>query len=462
MTNKQTDLKTKAILASIQLPGVSDEDHNASLNELERLVNTLGFEVVGRVSQKRKAPAAGTLFGEGKLTELARYTGGKGTIEGFKSVKTKRLENVPDPDDEDHPYQDDHSTALEQEVTAIAGLVVCDSEITPTQLKNLEEATGAEILDRTGVILEIFSRHARSREAKLQVEIAKLGYMAPRIRASGVGGDRQGGGIGAKGAGETSHELDKRRIRDRISELRTELKSIQTEQGTRRTKREDAPVVALVGYTNAGKSSLMRALTGSEVLVADKLFATLDTTVRALKPETKPRILVSDTVGFIKKLPHDLVASFKSTLDEANNASLLFYTVDASDVTFRSQLEVTKTALMEIGVTKTPYRLILNKIDRVTEAQLRLLKAEFRDGIFISALDPRDIDRVKALIISFFEESMEDEEFFIPYSRGKLIGDIREQVRVLKEWFSDEGTHLAVRGSPEAIARIRKMVIEPR
>src|SRR6185369_3973410 len=186
-----------------------------------------------------------------------------------------------------------------------------------------ERATGAQVLDRTGVIVDIFHRHAKSREARMQVEIARLNYVAPRMRESGGGRERQAG----RGAGESGLELDRRKIRDRIAELRAALAVIQEDDSNRRQARRDQLRVALVGYTNAGKSSLMRALTGSEVLVADKLFATLDTTVRALLPETRPKILLSDTVGFIQKLPHDLVASFRSTLDEALEASLLLYVV---------------------------------------------------------------------------------------------------------------------------------------
>ena len=208
-------------------------------------------------------------------------------------------------------------------------MVLIDHEISPSQARNLEKETGGEVMDRTMVILEIFHRHARSRAARAQVEIARLGYMAPRLReAAKQAGpkDRARGGIGGKSAGESHGELDRRKIRDRIAELQQELDAIDLGRKTQRARRQERQGlarVALVGYTNAGKSTLMRALTGSEVLVADKLFATLDTTVRALHPESVPRVLVSDTVGFIKKLPHGLVASFKSTLDEALEASLL-------------------------------------------------------------------------------------------------------------------------------------------
>jgi GTP-binding protein HflX len=415
---KTDDTKKKlAVLAAVQQPDVSDEEHEGSLAELSRLVTTLGFEVVGQISQKRKTPAPGTFLGEGKLTELAAY------------VEEKE-----------------------------ADIVILDSDISPTQLKNLEEATKSEVLDRSGVILEIFSRHAKSREAHLQVEIAKLGYMAPRLRASSIGGDRQGGGIGSKGSGETTHELDRRRIRDRISELKGQLELIREEQGTRRAQRTDAPVVALVGYTNAGKSSLMRALTGSEVLVADKLFATLDTTVRALQPETVPRILVSDTVGFIKKLPHDLVASFRSTLDEALNASLLLFVVDAADATFRSQLEVTRTALQEIGADKIDQHIVLNKIDKLDKDQLMALRAEYPQAIFISTRKPADIDAIKKVITDYFEKDMVEKELVLPYTKNNLIGFIRDEGKVLSEDYEDHGVVVKVRCSKEALARITKKI----
>ena len=310
-----------------------------------------------------------------------------------------------------------------------ADVVVYDGEISTKQLKNLEQATGVEVLDRTGVILEIFSRHAKSREALIQVEIAKLTYLAPRIRASRIGGDRQGGSIGSKGAGETSHELDKRRIRDRISELKPRLVEIRDEQNRRRDRRKENFQVSLVGYTNAGKSSLMRKLTGSDVLVEDKLFATLDTRVKALQPEAFPPVLVSDTVGFIKKLPHDLVASFQSTLDEALAASLLLFTVDASDPAFRSQLAVTQSVLKEIGGEKIPSRLILNKIDKLTTGELEALHREFPDGIFISAHNPEDVAFLRKKILQYFESNMIETTMVIPYDKGHLLGSVKNQSR---------------------------------
>ncbi len=232
------------------------------------------------------------------------------------------------------------------------------------------------MLDRTGVIVEIFHRHANTREARLQVEMARLKYVAPRMRESAAGGGRQQG----PGAGESALDLDRRKIRDRLAELKDQLDAVQRDGDQRRSARRDQLRVALVGYTNAGKSSLMRALTGSQVLVEDKLFATLDTTVRTLQPETRPRVLVSDTVGFIKQLPHDLVASFRSTLAEALEASLLLFVVDASDPTYEAQLEVSRSVLREIGADAVPSRLVLNKLDRVDAAgRAALLEASGRD-----------------------------------------------------------------------------------
>ncbi len=383
----QPEERPPAVLVSIQLPGVTDEAHEADLAELGRLAHTLGLDVVGTVTQRRAHGRAGTVLGLGKLQELAAWTGGSGKVQPNvvrkNKLRDRREREEAELEEEDFGDEPEEADAFDQHDEAPAQfakpaqkaeVVVVDHELSPREQRNLEQATGAEVLDRTQVIVEIFHRHAKSREARLQVEIARLMYVAPRLREAGAGADRQRGGIGGKGAGESAVELDRRRIRDRIAELRHEIDHIQTEQATRRAGRKDQRRVALVGYTNAGKSSLMRALTGSEVYVADKLFATLDTTVRALKPEVDPRILVSDTVGFIKKLPHQLVASFRSTLDEAHEASLLLFLVDASDPTFREQLTVTREVLGDIGAGEVPSRLVLNKRDRLTPEQLRALE----------------------------------------------------------------------------------------
>jgi GTPase len=325
-------------------------------------------------------------------------------------------------------------------------------EISPSQARNLERATGAQVLDRTGVIMEIFHRHAHSREAKLQVEIARLKYVSPRLRESLAGGGRQQ----RSGAGESDLDLDRRKIRDRLAELKEQLEDIQRDNDQRRSARHDQLRVALVGYTNAGKSSLMRALTGSEVLVVDKLFATLDPTVRALKPETKPRVLVSDTVGFIKKLPHDLVASFRSTLAEALEASLLLFVVDASDPTHESQIEVSRNVLREIGAEVVPSRLLLNKIDRVSEADRAALRAKHPDAILLSAKSPEDVAALRDAIIAFFEAAMVEDQIVLPYAKQELLGDVYENAHVLSEVYDTTGRIMKVRGLPGAIARLRR------
>ncbi len=391
----------RAVIVGVQLPDVSDEEHESSLVELGRLAKTLGLAVIGRVTQKRAALSKASVVGRGKLLEIARYTGGSGVIPSpvpHKDVKNLYVRGDDDEDD-DAPEQKVEALPPEQR----AKVVLIDHDVTPSQARNLQRAVEAEVLDRTTVILAIFQRHAKTREAKLEVEIARLQYMAPRIRENASGGDRQRGGIGGRGAGESTLELDRRKVRDRIAELRGELERIEATARTRRHRRSDQNTVALVGYTNAGKSSLMRALTGSDVYVADKLFATLDTTVRVLRPETRPRILVSDTVGFIKKLPHGLVASFRATLEAAAEAHLLLHVVDASDPAQNEQIEVTRTLLREIGAGEAPALVILNKIDRVDEVGRAILGRSHPEGILMSAYDPSDVEMLRARIVAFFE-----------------------------------------------------------
>ena len=253
-------------------------------------------------------------------------------------------------------------------------------------------------------------------------------------------------------------DSDRRRVRDRVSELKAELTEIARNEETRRSRRQGTNRVALIGYTNAGKSSLMRALTSTEVLVEDKLFATLGTTVRALSPEVLPRILVSDTVGFIKKLPHDLVASFRSTLAEAAEASFLLFVVDASDPAFRDQLAVTREVTAEIGVSDTPQLLVLNKRDKLSDEQREALALEFPDAVMVSAKDPDDIAMMHTTIVAFFESTYEDTVLIVPYTRGSVAGEIRRSLTVVSEVFEEDGTHLRVKAPAMDVARIRALL----
>jgi GTP-binding protein HflX len=437
----------RAVLVGIQTPEVDDVAHAASLEELGRLVKTLGYEVVGTVSQRREGTGAGSLLGSGKLAELAALTDGSGQVGSMAPApKSKARQRFDAAGAAEEPAEAGPEAVRRPE------FVIVDHELSPSQIRNLERATGAEVLDRTGVIVEIFHRHANTREAKLQVEMARLKYVAPRLRESSGGGERRQG----PGAGESNLDLDRRKIRDRLAELKEQLEAVQRDSDNRRSARRDQLRVALVGYTNAGKSSLMRALTGSQVLVEDKLFATLDTTVRILQPETRPRVLVSDTVGFIKQLPHDLVASFRSTLTEALEASLLLYVVDSSDPTYEAQLEVSRSVLREIGADAVPSRLVLNKLDRLDAAGRAALIEKHPDAILLSAHAPADVAALRETIIGFFEAAMVEDVLVLPYAKQGLIGEVYESARVLSEDYDEAGRVLTIRGLPGAIARLRR------
>lgn len=481
--------KDRAVLVGLLLLGMTGAEVQSSLDELERLASTLGLVTVGRLTQARPSSQANVVLGPGKLRELASWTGGKGTVPGGAAKRTSgslpkgddgaggaRMSDDEDDDagvDEPETDEDDVDAADEAPkapgIETRADVVIFDHDLSPRQLRNLEAATGAEVHDRSSIILAIFQRHARTREARLQVEIARLVYMAPRLRATGGSGERQRGGIGGKGAGESAMELDRRRVRDRIAELRAELVAVQGEADSRRSRRSDRNTAALVGYTNAGKSSWMRALTGSEVLVRDQLFATLDTTVRLLTPRTRPPVLISDTVGFIKKLPHDLVASFRSTLEEARDASLVIYVVDASDPAWRAQLDVTRTVLREIGAHEAPTYLVLNKADRLSEEQraeaLALVPSLSGDGgrepdevHLLSAHNPDDVATLHERIEAFFERDMIEDTLLVPYHHGKLVHAIHEECRVFSESYEEDGTLMRVKTTPAVFAAFREAI----
>jgi len=444
----------RAILASVQLPTVTDEQFETSLMELGRLAKTLGFEVVGTFRQQRPRFHQSAYLGNGKRKEIRRFVRGDAPLAAGS--------------DDDVEIENETDTPIDDEIDPEhrrADILLVDHEISPTQARNLEKAVGCEVMDRTMVILEIFHRHARSRAAKAQVEIVRLSYMAPRMReAARLAGPqgRQRSGVGGRGSGESRGELDRRKIRDRIAELQESLVALDAERKTqreRRQAREGLARVALVGYTNAGKSTLMRALTGSEVLVADKLFATLDTTVRALHPPSVPRVLVSDTVGFIENLPHGLVASFKSTLDETLEASLLLHVVDASDAGFERQLGVTEAVLRDIGADTVPRRLVFNKIDRVGETDRlereAMLRAQYPDCIVMSARSESDVAELHAAIVGFFRRGLVEIELLLPWSVQQLRGTIFSTCEVLEERSESEGAYFRLRGEPEALQHIR-------
>lgn len=431
-----------AVVAAVQRPSVNDTEFEASLAELRDLAKTLGFKVVHTFTQKRPGFDTTAYMGAGKREEIRRF-----------------VNNETGTDD-----------ALLEEAhggNVVIDAILVDHEISPSQARNLENEIGCEVMDRTMVILEIFHRNARSRAARAQVEIARLGYMAPRLReAAKLAGPqgRQRSGMGGRGAGESHTELDRRKIRDRIAELQQEIIAMDAErkiQRSRRQERQGLACTALVGYTNAGKSTLMRALTGSEVLVANKLFATLDTTVRTLQPESVPRVLVSDTVGFIKNLPHDLVASFKSTLEEALDASLLLHVVDASDAGFERQLGVTDNVLDEIGATAVPRLLVFNKIDclgnRAAQVEREvMLRERYPDCMVMSARRPDDVVRLRQMIVRFFQRDLVETELLLPWSAQQLRGELYASCEVLEEKADVGGAIFRVRGDHDMLESLRR------
>ncbi|MBL0285507.1 MAG: GTPase HflX [Zoogloea sp.] len=448
----QMEVKEKpmrAVVAAVQLPNVSDVEFEASLTELRELAKTLGFEVVRTFIQKRSGFDSTAYLGVGKRHE----------IRCFRTTET----DLADVEDAAPPASDPADRQ--------ADVILVDHEISPSQARNLELEVGCEVMDRTMVILEIFHRNARSRAARAQVEIARLGYMAPRLReAAKLAGPqgRQRSGVGGRGAGESHTELDRRKVRDRIAELQQEIDAMDVERKTQRSRRQERQglaSVALVGYTNAGKSTLMRALTGSEVLVANKLFATLDTTVRVLHPESVPRVLVSDTVGFIKNLPHGLVASFKSTLDEALDASLLLHVIDASDPGFERQLEVTDRVLEEISADAVPRIRVFNKIDHVGDAEAQaectaMLREKYPDCVVMSARRPDEVAQLRATIVAFFQKDLIEDTLFLPWSEQQLRGEIYANCQVLEESADENGALFRIRAEAEAITALREKLGE--
>jgi GTP-binding protein HflX len=413
----------------VQLSNVSDIEFEASLAELRDLAKTLGYVITATFTQKRSSFDATAYLGTGKREEMRAFVDSEPAPGAFE----KPLHAAADPD------------------AGRIDAIFVDHEISPSQARNLEKEVGCEVMDRTMVILEIFHRHATSRAARAQVEIARLGYMAPRLReAAKLAGPqgRQRSGTGGRGAGESHTELDRRKIRDRIAELQQEIDAMDVERKTQRARRQGRQglaSVALVGYTNAGKSTLMRALTGSEVLVANKLFATLDTTVRALHPESRPRVLVSDTVGFIKNLPHGLVASFKSTLEEALDAGA----AAARHRRQRSRLrapagEVTDKVLAEIGAQDVPRLRVFNKIDHVGDAAAQAeceaaLRAAYPGLHRHERAPPDDVARLREAIVAFFQQDLVEAELFLPWSAQQLRGEIFASCEVLEERADEDG-----------------------
>ncbi len=444
MLNPEKPRLPRALIVAVQLDGISDTEFNSSLVELGELAKTLGLEVVGQFTQKRASFDSTAYIGVGKREEIRQF------VEGQQEASDRLSQADPGATGDAVEY------------------ILVDHEISPSQALNLENEVGCEVMDRTVVILEIFHRNASSHAARIQVEIARLTYMAPRLREAakreGPSG-RQRSGTGGRGSGQSRSEMDSRKVRDRIAELQKEIDAMEAGRETQRAQRKGQTAlaqVALVGYTNAGKSTLMRALTGKDVLVANKLFATLDTKVRTLHPESVPKILVSDTVGFIKNLPHGLVASFKSTLDEALNASLLLHVIDAGDPDFEAQVEVTDKVLAEIGADTVPRIRVFNKIDYLVDAAAQAertaeLQINYPGCIVLSAQREDDIKNLHQTIVQFFQKDLIESEIFLPWSAQELRGEIFASCEVLEERADAAGAFFRLRTTPDMVAKLSKL-----
>lgn len=400
---KPSITKEKAILIGIYGPETPKWLAGEYLEELELLADTAGATCQKKILQNRPHPDPSTYIGKGKLNQLKALVG-----------------------------------------ETSSDLLIFDDDLTATQIRNIEKVTNTKVLDRSGLILDIFASRAKTAAAKTQVELAQLQYLLPRLTRFWTHLSRQKGGIGTKGPGETQIETDRRLIGDRISTLQDKLEKLDKQRTTQRKGREGNPRVALVGYTNAGKSTLMNALTDTNVLAEDRLFATLDSTVRRLELENHD-VLLSDTVGFIRKLPHNLIESFKSTLDEVREADVLLHVVDASSKLVDDYIEVVESTLEELKVTGFKKVLVFNKIDLVEPSRLMELKKGFPGALFVSAERSMGLDKLQGHIEFMIEEDYEVFSYKIPVEHYKAVSFLHDAGIVEDEQF--EGNFVMISGS---------------
>ncbi len=413
MYESNPNARERAILVGVLLPGETRYDIEDSLDELAQLADTAGADVCERITQNLAKPHSSTYIGSGKVDQL------KEAVEFHK-----------------------------------ADLVIFDDDLSPIQLRNLERKVECKLVDRSGLILDIFATRARSSTAKTQVELAQLDYVRTRLTRQWTHLSRQKGGIGFKGPGESQIETDRRLIGTRMSLLRERLDKIDRQRTTQRKGREEYARFALVGYTNAGKSTLMNAISGTNVLAENRLFATLDATTRLVRLDDNKEVMLSDTVGFIRKLPHRLIESFKSTLDETREADILLHVVDASHPHFEDHIAVVRETLSELGVLDKRRLLVFNKMDDLEARNLLAqLKADYPDAAFVSALRGVGLEELKAQMVEAVEADFVTMDALVPVATGSgLIAHIHQVTDVLDETYG-----YARNGSPEsfAVARLR-------
>ncbi len=398
----------------------SGMDTESCLDELEELVKTAGAETVGRMTQKRERVHPGHYLGKGKIEEL--------------KVMVQAMD---------------------------ATGVVCDDELSPAQLRNLEQMLDTKVMDRTIVILDIFAARAMSGEGKIQVELAQLKYRLSRLTGLGASMSRLGGGIGTRGPGEKKLETDRRHIKERIAELNQELKEIKVHRELLRNQRnkKGTPVLALVGYTNAGKSTILNTLTEAGVLAEDKLFATLDTTTRKVELPNGSEILLTDTVGFIQKLPHHLIQAFRATLEELKYADILLHVVDASNSNRKEHMAVVYDTLQDLGCAETPVITIYNKMDCDVELPLPLDKRA-RTMVQISAEKQQGLEEMLTCVETLLKSFRRSMKVILPYTEGALAGWVHGRCEILEEEHRAEGVYLEIFVDEEAENRLAKYRLE--
>ncbi len=416
----QNENSEKAILISVIKKGSDRELASEHLDELELLCETAGAEVIEKYRQELDKPKIATMIGKGKVEELAL------------SVKANEV-----------------------------SMVVFDDDLSPVQVRNLEKDLEVKVMDRSGVILDIFAKRARTLEAKTQVELAQNQYLLPRLTRMWTHLSKQYGGIGTKGPGETQIETDRRMIRNKITHLKKKLSEIERNQAEQRKKRSSFARFALVGYTNAGKSTLMKLISNSDVYIEDKLFATLDTTVRDFELPNGIKAILSDTVGFIRKLPPKLVASFRSTLAEAAEADVLLHVVDISNEYFKDHIQVVNETLEYLNISDKPMILVFNKTDLLEDYfGLNAVKEEFEQGVFLSAKEEKGIEALLTKMQKLYDEESSEIQMTIPYTKMHLIDDVYKYSEIIERKDLDEGVFLKLRINSDKIDYFRNTYSE--
>ncbi len=420
--NSEIKMKEKALLVGVIYGELNQKIVDEHLEELQLLAETAGAEVVGNVTQNLKRINPSLFIGSGKAEQL-----------------------------------------INQAKELGVSLIIFDDELSPGQIKNYSNFTEeVKVIDRSGLILDIFRQHAQTKEAKTQVELAQLEYMLPRLTRAWTHLERQMGGIGTRaGAGETQIEVDRRLIRTRISKLKRELEKIKRERNTQSKRRKNQFKVALVGYTNAGKSTLMKAISGADVFIQDQLFATLDTTVRSVELDSSHTILLSDTVGFIRKLPHHLVASFRSTLKEVVDSDLILLILDASSSQVEDHYQTIMEVLKDLGADRHQIQIVLNKIDRdEADEHIHFLKRRFADSIFVSALNNLRIEILSQRIIEIIDENYQIVDLQFSYQDSKKMALAQEGVDVLERNYDDDCVRLKIKGARWRINQIQSSLLK--